>query len=166
MTFGWSIADAIRDSRRKRSRNRSSREWLYGLAVSLPVDKDRDEDELLHSDQEQAEVVRPKKRGGGKDVSRPVEHRAVTYRSQLRQQSEKAEERHELVHPHLLRVPDEHRRDGGERGRDQTCTAVVQLSSQLVERRYHERPRDQRGEPDGKLAVAEHTDGQPERQVV
>ena len=110
--------------------------------------------------------MRPEQRGGGEDVRRPVEHRAVADHAQLRQQREQPEQRRELVHPHLLRVPDEQRRDGGERGRDQTRAAVVELAPELVEHRDHERPGDQRRQPDGEFPVAERADRQPQRQVV
>ena len=73
---------------------------------------------------------------------------------------------YELVHPHLLRVPDEQRRDGGEGGCQQAGAAVVELASELVEHGDRERSGDQRRKPDGKFAVAEDPDRQPQRQVV
>ena len=110
--------------------------------------------------------MRPEQGGGGEDVGRPVDHRPATDDSQLRQQRQQPEQRRELVHPHLLRVPDQHRRDGREGGREQPGPPVVQLPSQLVEHRDHERPGDQRGEPDGELAVTERADRQPQHEVV
>ena len=80
-----------------------------GLAGAAPVDEDAHEDELLHPDQEQAEVVGPEERRGGEDVERPVEDAPVADRPELRQHGEQPEERDEGVHPCLLRVPDEKR---------------------------------------------------------
>ena len=126
------------------------------------MDEDADEDELLHADQEQPEVMRPQDAGGGEDVGGPIAHARVANDPQLGQQRQQPEQGREFVHPDLLRVPDQHRRGGG----DQAGPAVVQLPAQLIEHGDYERSGDQRGEPDGELAVAEHADGQPQRQVV
>ena len=108
----------------------------------------------------------PQQRRRGEDVGRPVAHARVADRPQLRPQREQPEQRHERVHPRLLRVPDQQRGGGAERGGDQAGAAVVELAPEQVERRDHERPRDDRREPDGQLAVAERPHGQPEHQVV
>ena len=123
-------------------------------------------DELLHADQQQAEVVGPQQRSGREDVRRPVDPARVADRTQLRPQRKQAEQRHERVHPGLLRVPDQQRRGGAEGGGDQARATVVQLPAEQVERRDNERTGDQRREPDGHLAVAERAHGQPEGDVV
>ena len=136
------------------------------LALAAPLDQHAHPDQLLHHDQQQAEVVRPQQRSRGEDVRRPVAHARVADRPQLRPQGEQPEQLHEGVHPGFLRVPDQQRRGGAEGGRDQAGAAVVELAPEQVERGDRERAGDDRRDPHRQLAVAERLHGQPQHHVV
>ena len=77
------------------------------LATLPALNQHRDEDGLLHGDQQEAEVVGPEEGGRDEDVARPVAEAGAADHPKLCEESQHPEEGHERVHPHFLRVPDQ-----------------------------------------------------------